>query len=169
MTYDVVVEGKTYRVELAQEGDRWRCKVGERELDLDATLTARDVLSVIVGSKAYEIKRERAHTPLPTNLHIWVGTERYQAEVRDPRSWRSRKAAGEPEAGPRKLVALMPGKVVRVLVAARDAVEAGQGVLVVEAMKMQNEMKSPKQGVVIQILTAEGANVNAGDVLAIVE
>jgi biotin carboxyl carrier protein len=63
----------------------------------------------------------------------------------------------------------MPGKVVRLLVAAGDTVEAGQGLLVVEAMKMQNELKSPKKGIVRQVLAREGAAVNAGDVLAIVE
>jgi biotin carboxyl carrier protein len=63
----------------------------------------------------------------------------------------------------------MPGKVVRVLVAEQQAVEAGQSILVVEAMKMQNEIKSPKKGTLKKIVAAEGANVNAGDVLAIVE
>ena len=71
--------------------------------------------------------------------------------------------------GPRKLVALMPGKVVRVLVEEKAEVEAGQGVIVVEAMKMQNEIKSPKQGRVVKIVAQVGASVNAGDVLAVIE
>jgi biotin carboxyl carrier protein len=63
----------------------------------------------------------------------------------------------------------MPGKVVRVLLAENTAVEAGQGILVVEAMKMQNEIKSPKKGVVQKIVATQGTTVNAGDVLAVVE
>ena len=63
----------------------------------------------------------------------------------------------------------MPGKIVRVLARPGDEVEAGAGVVVVEAMKMQNEIKSPKKGTIQKILVAEGAAVNAGDVLAIVE
>jgi biotin carboxyl carrier protein len=63
----------------------------------------------------------------------------------------------------------MPGKVVRVLVREKEEVQAGQGVVVVEAMKMQNELKSPKQGIVQKVMAKEGANVNAGDVLLIVE
>ena len=63
----------------------------------------------------------------------------------------------------------MPGKVVRLLVREGDAVEAGVGIAVVEAMKMQNEIKSPKKGTVQKILVSEAATVNAGDVLAIVE
>jgi biotin carboxyl carrier protein len=62
----------------------------------------------------------------------------------------------------------MPGKVVRVLVKAGEAVEAGQGLLVVEAMKMQNEIKSPKTGKIERLTVSEGQNVNAGEVLAIV-
>lgn len=73
------------------------------------------------------------------------------------------------EKGPRKLIAPMPGKVVRLLVAEKAEVEAGQGLLVVEAMKMQNEIKSPKKGTVQKLVAREGTNVNAGDVLAIVE
>jgi len=63
----------------------------------------------------------------------------------------------------------MPGRVVRVLTTEQAEVESGQGVIVVEAMKMQNEIKSPKKGIVRKILAAEGAAVTAGDVLAIVE
>ena len=79
------------------------------------------------------------------------------------------RAATDNGKGPRKLVAPMPGKIVRVLVAESAEVEAGQGVVVVEAMKMQNEIKSPKKGVVRKLVAMEGAAVNAGDVLAVVE
>ena len=63
----------------------------------------------------------------------------------------------------------MPGKIVRVMVAVGDEVKAGQGIVVMEAMKMQNEMKSPKDGRVQKILVAEGATVNPGDTLAVIE
>ncbi|PYX82291.1 MAG: acetyl-CoA carboxylase biotin carboxyl carrier protein subunit [Acidobacteria bacterium] len=128
-------------------------------------LTRRDVLSVLIDGKAYEVKRERT----PTDMHLWVGAERFAVELRDPRSLRSRKGSAADERGAKKLVAPMPGRVVRVLAPAQTEVEAGQGVMVVEAMKMQNELKSPKKGVVQKVLAAEGAAVNAGDVLAIVE
>jgi biotin carboxyl carrier protein len=165
MIYDVTIDGKSYRLELERVGAGWRCRLDGREIQMDAVLARRDVLSVLIGGKAYEIKRE--HTA--TDMHLWVGSVRYAAELRDPRSLRSRKGAAADEKGPKKLLASMPGKVVRVLVAERDAVEAGQSILVVEAMKMQNEIKSPKKGTVQKIVAAEGANVNAGDVLAIVE
>ncbi|HVO82105.1 MAG TPA: biotin/lipoyl-containing protein [Terriglobales bacterium] len=165
MTYEVLIDGKSYRLQLDRPDGRWQCRLDGREVQLDAVLTRPDVLSVLIGGKAYEIKRERA----ATDLHLWVGSARYAAELRDPRSLRNRKGGAGGEKGPRKLVAPMPGKVVRLLVAENAPVEAGQGVLVVEAMKMQNEIKSPKKGTVQKLATAEGANVNAGDVLAIVE
>ena len=66
-------------------------------------------------------------------------------------------------------MAPMPGKVVRLLCAAGDQVTAGQGVAVVEAMKMQNEVQSPKAGQVLELRVREGQTVNAGEVLAVIE
>jgi biotin carboxyl carrier protein len=165
MIYDVSIDGKNYRLELDRSDGRWRCRLDGREIQMDAVLARRDVLSILLGGKAYEIKRERT----PTDTHLWVGSTRYAVELRDPRSLRSRRAGAGDGAGPRKLVASMPGKVVRVLLPEKSSVEAGQGVLVVEAMKMQNEIKSPKKGIVQRIVASEGAAVSAGDVLAIVE
>jgi biotin carboxyl carrier protein len=164
MIYDVNVDGKSYRLELNRVEGRWETRLNGREVAIDAVLARRDVLSIIIAGKAYEIKRERT----ATDMHLWVGPKRYEVQLRDPRSLRSRVSADDGK-GPRKLLAPMPGKVVRVLLKEESEVEAGQGVVVVEAMKMQNEIKSPKKGVVRKIVAAEGAAVNAGDVLAVVE
>jgi len=164
MTYDITIEGKPYRLQLNRTGEGWLCRLNGRAVDIDAVLARRDVLSVILDGKAYEVKRERT----PTDMHLWVGSVRYSAQVRDPRSLRSRTGADGAH-GPRKLIAPMPGKIVRVLVKENSEVDAGQGLLVVEAMKMQNEIKSPKKGVVRKIIPAAGASVSAGDVLAVVE
>jgi biotin carboxyl carrier protein len=165
MIYDISIDGKCYKLDLERGEKGWRCHLDGREVQMDAVLARRDVLSVLIAGKAYEIKREQT----VTDLHLWVGPVRYAAEVRDPRSLRGRKGAGSNEAGPKKLIAPMPGKVVRVLVKPGEQVEAGQGILVMEAMKMQNEIKSPKKGRVQKIVASEGASVNPGDVLAIVE
>jgi biotin carboxyl carrier protein len=164
MTYDINVEGRNYRLELIRVDGRWETRIDGREVAIDAVLARRDVLSIILDGKAYEIKRERT----ATDMHLWVGPRRYAVQLRDPRSLRTRASADDGK-GPRKLLAPMPGKVVRVLLKEESEVEAGQGVVVVEAMKMQNEIKSPKKGIVRKIVAAEGAPVNAGDVLAIVE
>src|SRR5271169_5925560 len=166
MTYDVIVDGKTHRLELTRGDKTWLCKVDDQEIVVDAALTARDVMSVLVGGKAYEVKRERS---LQGELHLVIGSARYAVDVQDPRSLRTRRAVGGGEAGPQKITAPMPGKIVRILVQEKEEVKAGQGIVVMEAMKMQNEMKSPKDGRVQKILTAEGSTVNAGDTLAIIE
>jgi biotin carboxyl carrier protein len=164
MLYEVTIDGKNYRLELNRAEGRWSCRLDGRDLDVDAVLVRPDVLSLRIGSMAYEVKSEQA----ANNLHVWVGSERFAVEVRDPRSLRGRIRSGD-EHGPRRIVAPMPGKVVRLLVREGDEVQPGAGVAVVEAMKMQNEIKSPKKGTVQKILVNEGAAVNAGDVLAIVE
>ena len=87
----------------------------------------------------------------------------------DPKRLRSAEASTQHDTGSVDLVAAMPGKVVRVLVEVGSQVETGTGIVVVEAMKMQNEMKSPKAGKVISISATPGATVNAGEVLAVVE
>jgi biotin carboxyl carrier protein len=167
MIYDVSIDGTVYRLDLALDSEtrRWRCLVDGREVQMDAVLPQPDVLSVLIEGKAYQIRRER----IESEVLIWVGDQACTAEVRDPRSLRGRKTRADAGKGPRHLVASMPGKVVRFLVSENSAVEAGQGVVVVEAMKMQNEIKSPKKGIVLKLSVAEGAAVNAGDVLAIVE
>jgi biotin carboxyl carrier protein len=163
MIYDVTIDGKNYRLDLALAEGRWSCRVDGREVEVDAVLARPDVLSLRIGNRAYEVKCER----VANNLQVCVGSFRFAAEVRDPRSLRGRARVLD-DHGPRKLTAPMPGKIVRILTSPGAEVEAGAGVLVVEAMKMQNEIKSPKKGT-IQILVGVGAAVNAGDVLAIVE
>jgi biotin carboxyl carrier protein len=166
MTYDVVVDNKTHQVELIRGERTWLCKVDGESIEIDAELTTRDVMSILVDGKAYEVKRERS---LQGELHMVIGSARYAVDVQDPRSLRTRRAIAGVEAGPQKVKAPMPGKIVRLLVAEGEEVKAGQGVIVMEAMKMQNEMKSPKDGRVQKIVIAEGSAVNAGDTLAIIE
>lgn len=166
MTYDIMVDGKSHRVEISRGEKLWLCKIDGQDLEIDAALTARDVLSVLLGGKAYEIKRERS---LQGELHMVIGSARYAVDVQDPRSLRTRRAVGGADAGPQKIKAAMPGKIVRIMLREGDEVKAGQGIIVMEAMKMQNEMKSPKDGRIQKILIAEGSTVNAGDMLAVIE
>jgi biotin carboxyl carrier protein len=165
MTYDVIIDGERYRLELKRRDKGWECRLNGVELNLDAVPVRPDVLSVLVDGRAYEVRREH----VGADLQLYVGAARYTAELYDPRSFRGRKDGIRSDTGARKLLAPMPGKVVRILAGEQTAVQIGQGVVVVEAMKMQNEIKSPKNGTVKKLTVAEGAAVNAGDVLAIVE
>jgi biotin carboxyl carrier protein len=164
MIYEITIDGKVYRLDLGRNGEVWSCRLDGREIGIDAALVQPDVISLRVGDRAFEVKREL----LAGELRLWVGDESFAAEVRDPRSLKSRGRAVS-EDGPKKLTASMPGKVVRILVREGQQIEQGAGVVVVEAMKMQNEIKSPKKGTIQKLLVNEGAAVNAGDVLAIIE
>jgi len=87
----------------------------------------------------------------------------------DPKRLRASTGSGEQADGLAEIRTAMPGKVARVLVETGSSVEKGDGVVVVEAMKMQNELKTPKAGIVKEIRAEEGATVSAGDILATIE
>jgi len=165
MNYDVSVDGKAHRLELARKAEQWECKLGGRLVPVDVVMLRRNVMSLLINGVSYEVRRE--HTV--SGLRLSIGTKRYAVELKDPRSLHSRRAESGSTEGKKKVIAPMPGKIVRVMVQEKMEVQAGQGVVVVEAMKMQNELKSPKQGIVQKVMAVEGANVNAGDVLLIVE
>ena len=165
MIYQVALDGVQHRVEISQREGALTVTVDGREVRPDVANPEPDVLSVVLGGKSYEIKRQST----PAGTRIIIGDAVFDVQVSDPRSFRQRKRRGASEEGPQKITSPMPGKVVRVLAPEGREVEAGQGVIVIEAMKMQNELKSPKKGKVQKIVAKEGAAVNAGDVLAIVE
>jgi biotin carboxyl carrier protein len=123
------------------------------------------VFSILMNGRSYQARVEPV---AGGGYQVEVRGRRFATEVKDPRGLTRRNRGGIGE-GPLSVAAPMPGKVVRVLVSAGDTVEAGVGLVVVEAMKMQNEMKSPKAGRVVQVTAREGATVAAGDVLATIE
>ena len=164
MKLSLIVNGAERTFEILTPAPACRFRLDDRERSAQVETVEPGVYSVLMDGRSYEARVEHG----PGALGVVIDGYRFEIEVRDPRRW-SRKGAGLGAEGVQSIVAPMPGKVVRVLVAAGDAVEAGQGLVVVEAMKMQNELKSPKKGVVLKVLAEEGAAVNAGDVLAIVE
>jgi biotin carboxyl carrier protein len=165
MLYEVTIDGRNHHLQLERAEGSWRCRLDGVSASVDVVLNRPNVISLLMNGKSYDIKRELT----ATGMNIWVGSVRYSAQLRDPRSLRGHRDGTGDDLSPRKLVAPMPGKVVRVLVRERAEVEAGQGIVIVEAMKMQNEIKSPKKGILQKLLAEEGSNVNAGDVLAVVE
>lgn len=174
MNYEVLIDGRALQVELERTASGYECNVDGEPFTLDVVLTAPGTLSILHDGRSFEVTRdvtrEVTRESSPTGeMHILVGADRFCAEVRDPRSLRSRRAHTSANAGPARICAPMPGKVIRLLAAEGDTVEAGQGLLVVEAMKMQNEIQSTKPGRVTKIAVREAAAVNAGDLLAIVE
>ena len=122
------------------------------------------VFSVLLDNRSYQVHV----APHQEGLEVWVGLERYFLSLADPRD-RPANSKNAGAAGPVELRAQMPGKIIKLLVEIGSAGSAGQGLIVVEAMKMQNEVKAPKGGSVKSINVAEGDTVSAGDSLLIVE
>jgi biotin carboxyl carrier protein len=155
---------KMHRVEFAREGSRLRVALEGRTVEADVLEVTPGIYSVLLDGRSLEVCVE----PARGTVQVHAGGQVFSAQVLDPRAWRGRSGGVLEAEGRQQITAPMPGKIVRVLVAVGDAVEAGQGLLVVEAMKMQNEIRSPKTGKMERLLVKEGQAVNAGEVLAVV-
>jgi len=157
MTRQVTVDGRSGTITI--EGSRLRY-VREDGVEIDSEFSL-DGTSVLLNGRVYRVSRGPGQ-------EVWVNGRRLSMEVFDPRDLRPGQGAASNH-GRQEIAAAMPGKVIRVLVEAGDSVEEGQGLVVVEAMKMQNEMKSPKAGRVAEVRTRADATVGAGEVLVVVE
>jgi biotin carboxyl carrier protein len=152
-------------VELVRAEQGWVITLDGQRVDADVAEVAANTFSILLNGRAFEI---RVMPRLDGSLQVQTNREEFFVEVLDPRAWRGRHSAAEAE-GRQQVVAPMPGKIVRVLVQEGELVEAGQALLVVEAMKMQNEIRSPKNGKVEGLRVKEGQPVNAGEILAWVD
>ena len=168
MTVWLEIEGKKRRVELASDMNAgvMECLVDGRAVSVDVRVLEPGVMSLLIADP--DAPRRQYRCVLDGD-GVVIGGRRYGFEVDDPRSLQGRRGAGAGTEGPRPVKAPMPGRVVRLLVEVGEDVEEGQGVVVIEAMKMQNELKSPKAGRVARVGVAVGDTVGSGDVLVVVE
>jgi biotin carboxyl carrier protein len=165
MRLEVQIGGRTHELEARRVGAGWIWQLDGKPLQADAVEITRGIYSILIGGRSFEVRVEERGE----GLRVFSAGKEFPAEVIDPRNWRAQRRHRAVEAeGRQQIVAPMPGKVVRVLVKTGEAVEAGQGLVVVEAMKMQNEIRAPKKGTVERLLVVEGQAVNSGEVLAIV-
>lgn len=157
MKYEIVIDGKAAALAVA-----------DGHFSYDAL--ERDYLAEAVGEGAWSILIEGRSYAVRVlgGGAVSVNGRVYQVEVVDPRGPRGRRGAGE-SSGARSITAAMPGRVVRVLVEPGQEVAEGEPVIVVEAMKMQNEMKAPRAGRVASVKAEAGATVSAGDILVVIE
>ena len=171
MTVWLEVGGKKVRVELGRmlgadmDAGVMECSVDGRAVSADVRMLEAGVMSLLV---TYPHAPGRQYWCVLDGDGVVIGGRRYGFEVEDPRSLQGRRGTGGGTEGPRSVKAPMPGRVVRVLVEAGEEVEEGQGVVVIEAMKMQNELKSPKAGRVVRVGAVVGETVGSGDVLVVV-
>ncbi len=161
----VQTNGKEVPLEFERQGTALSFRFGDDSVDkADVEEPEPGVYSVLWKGRSYEARVERGEGL----IIVSIGGHRFEIAVRDPRSW-DRKRHGAGIEGRQNVTSPMPGKVVRVLVGVGEPVTAGQGLMVVEAMKMQNELKSPKAGRVATLHATEGTAVTAGLVLATIE
>ncbi|MGA9771032.1 MAG: acetyl-CoA carboxylase biotin carboxyl carrier protein subunit [Blastocatellia bacterium] len=169
MRYEAEIDGLPVSVELDERDGRVSAKIGERAYDLEIARPEENVYLIFDKDQVYEARAwsEATNSEATNATGIQLRDRIFTVNIIDRKH--RRMAADHTSEGRQQLIAPMPGKVVRVLLKLNDEVAAGQGVVVVEAMKMQNEIKSPKAGRVIEIRVTEGATVTANQVLAIVE
>jgi biotin carboxyl carrier protein len=152
MKFETLISGRSGTIQIDGAHFRYEREDGQAvEGEFSLEKLEPGCHSVLIGGRSYRVTAGVAGV-----------------EVFDPRSLRTRKA-GNIGQGRHDVAAPMPGKVVRLLVAVGDAVESGQGLVVVEAMKMQNEIKSGKAGRVVEVRTKPDAAVTAGEILLVVE
>jgi len=162
--FDATVEGRTYRVEVKAHADGYRVAVDGRSLEVDWCPAGGDFASLIIDGHSYElgVSRENGgYTVVLDNAHLLV--ELFEGARGAPPP--SPKGPG----GPSKIIAPMPGKIVRLLASLGQEVAAGQGLVVMEAMKMENELRAPGAGRVKQLEVREGQTVEAGALLVVME
>lgn len=165
MKLDVTINGAEDRMEILAPAPECRFHLGEApERAAHVEAPEPGVYSILMDGRSYDARVEGTAGALV----VVIDGYRFEIEVRDPRRW-TRASGGRGGEGVETIATPMPGKVVRVLVSPGDAVEAGQGIVVVEAMKMQNELKASRAGRVLTAPAKEGATVAAGEVLATIE
>jgi biotin carboxyl carrier protein len=170
MKLNAEIEGEKVQLDVRREGGRVFAEVGGRRYEIEARAVGEGEYLLLRDGRVYECRVGAARGAKSRGeLSVTVGTHEYTVALADTKHLRGARAVAGHEAGRAQVAAQMPGKVVRVLVEEGRSVEAGAGIVVVEAMKMQNELKSPKSGTVVKLNAQPGATVNAGEVLAVIE
>ena len=168
MKLRATIEDIEVDVEIRREAGKVFANVDGRQFHLEVHPSPSGVTLLAADGKVFDCRVEGQPASGQT-VDVFVGTNQYAVTLTDPKRLRGAAATSAHGDGAARIVAAMPGKVVRVLVAKGESVEAGAGIVVVEAMKMQNEMKAPKSGIVATLNVEVGTTVNGGDVLAVIE
>ncbi len=165
MRFAATLEDQTRLVEVTETEGRFRVAVGEEAWDVDARLPAEGLWSLLIGGVSYaaDVKEEDGW------FLVDVGGESYRIRVEEETRYIIRTRGGAESAqGDLVVTAPMPGKIVRVEVEVGQAVKPGDGLVVIEAMKMENEFRATTAGTVREVRVQVGQAVNAGDVLIVV-
>ena len=162
MLFDAATAGQTTRVEVRESRGIYRVTIGEKILELDLVKIGETEVSVLVDGVSHDLSLQKT----PEGFAVLVGGDRFDVDLKDAVKGAALGRAAPK--GPLKLTAPMPGKIVKVLVSAGEVVEAFRGVLVMEAMKMENELKTTRAGTVQEIRVKEGQAVEMGALLLVI-
>lgn len=163
MIYEVCIGETTREIDVTVQGDGYMVRVDDKEaVFVDVRAPVNHVLSVLCGGFSYDAGVKGENHSWAVNIY---GTT-HEVDVQDPRSKALRLAGGADQG---LLKTAMPGRVVRLLVSKGQEVVKGEPIIVVEAMKMENEMKAPADGCVSEIFVSEGQAIEAGTALILVE
>ena len=180
MQYEVDVNGRVRQVQVHRHGGQFAIAVDGREWSVDASRVDGHLMSLILSLRTADdrpddVSRSAASHEVTVALDAAAGQFTVVkrgipvvAALNARRRWGRSSDAGASGGGPQRVTAPMPGKVVRVLVTPGQAVHARQGLVVVEAMKMENELRAASDGVVADVLVKEGQSVEAGAALLVV-
>ena len=168
MKLQAQLNDKTHDVEITKENGTLFASVDGRQYELESSEPEPGVYLFKHEGRVYEAK-VIAPGIAGGSTHVRIGSNEFDIRLIDPKRLRGAGAGYDQEDGIAEIKTAMPGKVVRVLVERGAEVQAGDGVIVVEAMKMQNELKAPKSGIVKEIRVTEGAAVSSGDILMTIE
>lgn len=169
MQFQLEIGGRVRRVEVAGRGGRLAVTVDERTFTVDARRVTRESLSLLVQEGDGPARSvDAAVTPRPGGSYdVTLDGQAIPATL--VARFGRRASDGPQGTGPQQVTAPMPGKIVRLLVAPGDEVTPRQGLVVIEAMKMENELKASRAGRVKAVRVAEGQSVEAGALLVTVE
>ena len=161
--FDATVDGRTLRVEVRGKDGRYVVTLDGRPLEVDLQETGRDFVSLLIDGRSYEVGLGRR----PGGYTVVLTDDSLNVDLAD--AARGASAVKKGTSGPAQVTAPMPWKLVRLLVSPGQEVTAGQGLVVVEAMKMENELRAPRAGRVKELHVREGQAVETGALLAVVE
>ncbi len=151
---------------MIRDGERVSARVDDRSIDLRVSQPESGVFVIHVDGQVWETAVSENG---PNTFGIRLKGQEMSVRLFDPKRLRGSVAEGDASAGKAEIRTAMPGKVVRLLKKFGETVTKGEGMIVVEAMKMQNEMRAPKDGTIGQIKVVEGDTVAAGDVLVVID
>ncbi len=171
MTFEIELNGRGRTVSIERAGHaRYRVTVDGVAAIVDAQRNGESGVSLLFPDQSHAgVSVQFAPGQAPGAMLAYLGGRRVAVSVNGRRTGRAAADSGGGAHGEQPVIAPMPGRVVRVLVAAGDEVERRQPVVVVEAMKMENELRSPKAGRVKHVAVTPGTSVEAGRVLVVIE